>query len=91
METDGIISVVPDTPAVYMPDTAYDIVHLNLILLVSTASIWPRIDLDALQQAPRRCGPCLAQPPAEGMTVESVDRSGPSGLLRLAASLTRSA
>ncbi len=47
METDGIISVVPGTSAFYTPDTAYDIVHLNLVLLLSTASIWPRIDLDA--------------------------------------------
>jgi hypothetical protein len=30
------------------------IVHLNLILLASTASIWPRIDLDA------RCTKSLA-------------------------------
>jgi hypothetical protein len=54
-ETDGIVSVVPTASAYYAPDTSYDIVQLNLVVLVSTASIWPRVDRDP------RCTPDLAR------------------------------
>lgn len=44
IETDGIISVVRTASGFYAPETSYDIVHLNLVVLVSTPSIWPRLD-----------------------------------------------
>ena len=46
IETDGIISVVPTASAYYSPDSAYDLLVLNLTALLGTASIWPRIDKD---------------------------------------------
>jgi hypothetical protein len=46
VETDGIISVAHTASGLYAPETSYDIVHLNFLVLVATASIWPRVDKD---------------------------------------------
>jgi hypothetical protein len=47
VETDGIISVARTASGLYAPETSYDIVHLNFVVLVATASIWPRLDKDS--------------------------------------------
>jgi hypothetical protein len=44
VEADGIVSVARTASGLYAPETSYDIVHLNFVLLMGTASIWPRVD-----------------------------------------------
>ena len=43
-EVDGIFSVAPATTTSYAKDTPYAIVGINYILMMSTPSIWPRLD-----------------------------------------------
>jgi hypothetical protein len=43
-ETDGIISVVPPGKVDYSGQTPYMLVFLNYVLMMSTPSIWPRLD-----------------------------------------------
>jgi hypothetical protein len=43
-EVDGIFSVAPPTTTSYGKDTPYAIVGVNYILMMSTPSIWPRLD-----------------------------------------------
>jgi hypothetical protein len=45
-EADGIVSVVRTENGLYAANTPYDIVQLNLGLLVGMPSVWPRIDKD---------------------------------------------
>lgn len=47
VETDGIVSVARTASGLYAPETSYDIVHLNFVVLMATASIWPRLDKDS--------------------------------------------
>jgi hypothetical protein len=47
VETDGIVSVARTASGLYAPETSYDIVHLNFVVLVATASVWPRLDKDS--------------------------------------------
>jgi hypothetical protein len=44
VEVDGIFSVAPQAAASYGSDTPYSIVSINGVLMVSTPSIWPRLD-----------------------------------------------
>jgi hypothetical protein len=43
-EVDGIFSVAPSMTTIYAKDTPYAIVGVNYILMMSTPSIWPRVD-----------------------------------------------
>lgn len=54
VDADGIISVARTASGLYASGgMSYDIVHVNLVALVATASIWPRLDKDP------RCTPAL--------------------------------
>jgi hypothetical protein len=54
VDADGIISVVRTASGLYSPGRmSYDIVHLNFVVLVATAEIWPRLDKHV------RCTPLL--------------------------------
>ena len=43
-EVDGIFSVAPPMRTNYAKETPYSIVGVNYILMMSTLSIWPRLD-----------------------------------------------
>src|SRR5262245_29209969 len=43
-EVDGIFSVAPPTATNYAKATPYAIVGVNYILMMSTPSVWPRLD-----------------------------------------------
>ena len=59
-ETDGIVSVAATRSGSYAGrDTTYDIVHLNFVMLVATASVWPRID--KAPQCPDALGAAVRQ------------------------------
>jgi hypothetical protein len=47
VETDGIVSVAHTASGLYAPETSYDSVHLNFVVLTAAASVWPRLDKDS--------------------------------------------
>jgi hypothetical protein len=62
-EVDGIFSIAPPTRTNYAKDTPYAIVGLNFVLLMCTASVWPRLDMHSL------AGP-MAEPMRKAISAE---------------------